>query len=161
VAERTIIPVDEVEEKSLEELFSQLDSAPEGLSRNEAESRLKDYGPNSIEEEKANPLLKFLRYFWGPISWMIEVAAVLSAIVQHWSDLIIILILLLFNALVTFWQEHKADNALEALKQKLALKAQVAGNCCRPTCPRGYYPFSPGGNHSSGRQAFRRRLSQC
>ncbi len=56
---------------------------------------------------------------------MIEIAAGLSAIVKHWDDLIIISVLLVFNALVGFWQEFKAANALEALKKQLALKARV------------------------------------
>jgi H+-transporting ATPase len=56
---------------------------------------------------------------------MIEVAALLSAIVRHWPDLVIILVLLVFNALVGFWQEHQAANAVEALKQQLALVSHV------------------------------------
>ena len=56
---------------------------------------------------------------------MIEAAAVLSAIVRHWPDLIIIVLLLLFNAVIGFWQEHQAANAVEALKKQLALKARV------------------------------------
>jgi H+-transporting ATPase len=103
----------------------QSDTTPEGLSREEAEKRLAQYGPNALEEEKVNPLLKFLSYFWGPIPWMIEVAAILSAVVRHWVDLIIILVLLAFNAVVGFWQEHQASNAVEALKKQLALRARV------------------------------------
>ena len=120
-----IITGDEAKEKSAEDLFGWLDSSPNGLTAAEAAKRLAEYGPNSLEEEKANPILKFLSYFWGPIPWMIEVAAILSAVVRHWADLTIILILLLFNALVGFWQEHKAANALEALKKQLALKARA------------------------------------
>jgi H+-transporting ATPase len=118
------IPIsgDEAKEKSIEDLFARLGSTPEGLTSAEAERRLSLYGLNRLEEEKVNPFLKFLSYFWGPIPGMIEIAAVLSAIVRHWDDLIIILILLLFNALVGFWQEYKAANALEALKKQLALK---------------------------------------
>ena len=56
---------------------------------------------------------------------MIAIAAILSAVVKHWDDLIIISVLLAFNALVGFWQEFKAANALEALKKQLALKARV------------------------------------
>jgi magnesium-transporting ATPase (P-type) len=52
-------------------------------------------------------LLKLLGYFWGPIPWMIEVAAVLSAMVGHWVDMIIVLVLLVFNVVVGFWQEHQ------------------------------------------------------
>ena len=64
-------------------------------------------------------------HFRGPIPWMIEAAAILSAIVRHWDDLIIISILLVFNALVGFRQEYKAANALEALRKRLALKARA------------------------------------
>jgi H+-transporting ATPase len=96
-----------------------------GLSTSEAEKRLRQYGPNEILEKKVNPTIKFLGYFWGPIPWMIEVAVALSAILQHWDDFGIIAALLLVNAVVGFWQEHKADNAIALLKQKLALKARV------------------------------------
>ena len=128
MTEPTLITGDEAEEKSTEDLFTQLDSSPKGLSSSEAETRLTQYGPNALEEEKVNPVLKFLSYFWGPIPWMIEIAAILSAVVRHIEDLIIILILLLFNALVGFWQEYKATNALEALKKQLALKARALRN---------------------------------
>ena len=65
---------------------------------------------------------------------MIEASAILSGIVRHWDDLIIISILLVFNALVGFWQEYKAANALEALKKRPS-KRQVAGNCCPQLVP--------------------------
>ncbi len=91
----------------------------------EAKERLQKYGPNEITEKKTSALVKFLGYFWGPIPWMIEVAAVLSAVLHRWDDFAIILALLLLNVTVGFWQENKADNAIELLKQKLALKAMV------------------------------------
>ena len=56
---------------------------------------------------------------------MIEAAAILSAVVQHWPDFIIILVLLLANAVVGFWEEFQAGNAIAALKANLALKARV------------------------------------
>jgi H+-transporting ATPase len=96
-----------------------------GLSEAEAAQRLQEHGPNAIEEEGTSPLLKFLSFFWGPIPWMIEVAAVLSASVQRWDDFAIIATMLLINAGVGFWEEFKADNAIAALKQTLALKARV------------------------------------
>ncbi len=125
MAELAIITGDEAKEKSVEDLFTQLHSSPQGLTGAEAARRLAQYGPNSIQEKKVNPLLKFLSYFWGPIPWMIEAAAVLSAVVRHWVDLIIIAVLLVFNAVVGFWQEYQAASAVEALKKQLALKARV------------------------------------
>ncbi len=107
------------------ELLTYLNTTPEGLSSEEAQRRLDFYGRNTIEEKKINPLLKFLSYFWGPIAWMIEIAALLSAIVHHTEDLIIILVLLVFNAVVGFWQEYQASNAIEQLKKQLALKSRV------------------------------------
>jgi H+-transporting ATPase len=115
----------EAQQISLEEFEKRLNSSVDGLSQTEAEKRLAKYGPNSLEEKEVNPLLKFLSYFWGPIPWMIEVAAALSAVIRHWVDFIIIAVLLVFNAAVGFWQEHQAANAVDALKKQLALKARV------------------------------------
>jgi H+-transporting ATPase len=78
-----------------------------------------------LPEKKRHPLLEFLSYFWGPIPWMIEAAAILSALVRHWADCVIILVLLLANAVVGFWEEFQAGNAIAALKANLALKARV------------------------------------
>ena len=109
----------------LEDALKQLGTSLEGLSADDVHQRLQKYGPNALAEKKVSPILQFLSYFWGPIPWMIEVALVLSAIVKHWADLIIILVLLVFNAVIGFWQEHQASNAVEALKKQLALKARV------------------------------------
>jgi H+-transporting ATPase len=107
------------------ELLKKLGSSPDGLSQAEAQKRLAQYGPNEIKEKKDNPILKFLTYFWGPIPWMIEAAVILSGIVRHWLDFFIILLLLCSNAVVGFWEEHQAGNAIAALKAKLAINAKV------------------------------------
>jgi H+-transporting ATPase len=111
------LPMPEVEKK--------LGSSPDGLSQAEAQKRLAQYGPNEIAEKKTNPLLKFLSYFWGPIPWMIEAAVILSGVVRHWPDFFIILLLLVSNAVVGFWEERQAGNAIAALKATLAIKAKV------------------------------------
>ena len=111
------LPVPEVEKK--------LGSTPDGLTQAEAKKRLIQYGPNEIVEEKTNMLLKFLSYFWGPIPGMIEVAVILSAVVRHWPDFFIILLLLVANAVVGFWEEREAGDAIDALRAKLAIKARV------------------------------------
>ncbi len=116
---------DDLKSLPLAELEKKLGSSPDGLSQAEAQKRLTQYGPNEIEEKKTNAFLKFLSYFWGPIPWMIEVAVILSGVVRHWPDFGIILLLLLANAVVGFWEEREAGNAIEALKAKLAIKARV------------------------------------
>ncbi|MGC9160121.1 cation-transporting P-type ATPase, partial [Acidithiobacillus sp.] len=95
------------------DVLRQLQSDPRrGLSSAEAARRLAQYGANAIPEKHLSPIRQFLGYFWGPIPWMIEIAAVLSAAVAHWADFAIIMTLLLVNATVGFWQEHKAGNAI-------------------------------------------------
>ncbi len=121
----TIIDSRSAEKLQADELFMQLDSSPEGLETAQAQLRLAHFGRNALEEKKPHPLLKFLSYFWGPIPWMIEVAVILSGLARHWADFVIIISLLIFNAVIGFWQEHKAANALEALKNQLALMGRV------------------------------------
>jgi H+-transporting ATPase len=111
------LPLADVEKK--------LESSPNGLTQALAQERLTQYGPNEIAEKKENILLKLFSYFWGPIPWMIEAAVILSALDGHWPDFFIILTLLLANAMVGFWEEQSAGNAIAALKAKLAVKAQV------------------------------------
>ena len=116
---------DSLKTLAMPELMKKLTSSADGLTQAEAEKRLAQYGPNEIAEKKTNEFLKFLTYFWGPIPWMIEAAVILSAAVQHWLDFFIILLLLCSNAVVGFWEEHQAGNAIAALKAKLAINAKV------------------------------------
>ncbi|MCV7090034.1 plasma-membrane proton-efflux P-type ATPase [Mycobacterium interjectum] len=109
----------------LPELLTELDSSAQGLTSTQAQSRLARYGPNEIAEKHRNPVLAFLGYFWAPIPWMIEVALVLSLLVRHWTDAIIIGALLAMNGLVAFVEEHQAANAIAALKQRLAASARA------------------------------------
>ena len=111
---------DEISSLTKKDLFDHFHNNDNGLTEQEAQARISFYGDNTIEEKTQNFLLKFLSYFWGPIAWMIEVAAILSAVVHHYEDLIIILILLIFNAVVGFWQEYQASNAIAQLKKQLA-----------------------------------------
>ncbi len=118
-------PDEALKSLSMPDLQAKLESSPDGLTQAEAQKRLIQYGPNEIEEKKTNEVLKFLSYFWAPIPWMIEAAMILSAVDRHWPDFGIILVLLLANAMVGFWEEHEAGNAIAALKATLAIKATV------------------------------------
>jgi H+-transporting ATPase len=122
---QSLLTTEEAKKANIDELLSKLSADKGGLSSSAAEERFVQYGPNEIPEKKVNPLKKFLGYFWGPIPWMIEAAVIMSAVIQRWPDFAIILTLLMVNAIVGFWQEHKAGNAIELLKQRLAIKARV------------------------------------
>ncbi|KAF9571289.1 hypothetical protein EC968_000785 [Mortierella alpina] len=95
-----------------------------GLTTAEATARLERFGPNELAEVKRNPFLKFLGYFTGAIAYLIEVACIISAVVKDWLDFGIILGLLLVNACIGFIEESKAESALDALRQTLALKTR-------------------------------------
>ncbi len=117
--------VDDLKTLPISEVEKRLGSSADGLTEVEAEKRLSQYGPNELVDKTVNPLLKFLTYFWGPIPLMIEVAVVLSGVLKHWPDFFIILVLLLANAGIGFWEERQAGKAISALKAELAIKARV------------------------------------
>ena len=111
-------------------LQRQREEGSDGLTEIEAARRLEQFGENALVEHRVGIAERLARFFWGPIPWMIEIAAVLSAVLGHWNDLAIIVLMLLINAAVGFWQEFKADNAIALLKQRLALKARVKRDGC-------------------------------
>lgn len=115
--------------KSIEDVLKELNTNKEkGLDESEVQERLKKYGLNELPEKEETFLHRVMRRFWGPIPWMIEIAAILSAAVQKWEDFGIISTLLFVNAFIDLWQESKALSALSVLKQKLAKKATVLRN---------------------------------
>jgi H+-transporting ATPase len=127
-------PKDDLKTLPMAEVEKKLGSSPDGLTDAEAKKRLAQYGPNEIAEKKTNLILKFLSYFWGPIPWMIEAAVILSGVVRHWPDFVIILVLLFANAIIGFWEERQAGNAIAALKKRLAIvsKAKRDGKWINP-----------------------------
>ena len=117
---------DEYNQQTVEETLKTFEvSADDGLSQAEAEQRIEKYGYNTIDEKEESLLHRIFRRFWGPIPWMIEVAALLSAMVQKWEDLAIILVMLLVNAGLDLMQEHRALNALKSLKAKMNQQVNV------------------------------------
>ncbi len=125
----------EVASLSMAALQAHLGATLDGLSTAEAHTRLAHDGYNELVEKHAHPLLRLLSSFWGPIPWMIEVAAILSLVVRHWADFGIILALLVMNALVGFWEEYQADTTIAALKSHLALQARARRDGAWVTIP--------------------------
>ena len=102
-----------------------LDATREGLASAEAARRLAQYGPNSIVDRTESKWRRLLTYFWGPLPFLIEAAAIISGLRRDWPDFAIVTGLLLYNAVVGFWQDNKAANALTALKKGLAPRARA------------------------------------
>ncbi|WP_291511231.1 plasma-membrane proton-efflux P-type ATPase [Acidithiobacillus sp.] len=96
-----------------------------GLSSAEAAARLQQYGPNAVREEASHPLLLFLRKFWAPVPWMLELTLVLELVLAKWPEAIIIAALLIFNGILGFSQEQRAQKALELLRERLRIEARV------------------------------------
>ena len=114
-------PADDLEKIPVEQVLRKLlVKADLGLSSGEAAQRLLKYGPNALVERHESWALKILGHFTGPIAYMIEAAALVSAILRHWQDFAIIMALLLFNVGLELWQDFKSTNALAALKKGLA-----------------------------------------
>ncbi len=125
----------EITSLSLTALQAHLGATLDGLGTAEVHERLARDGYNELTEKRVHPLLRLLSSFWGPIPWMIEVAAILSLVVRHWADLIIILTLLVMNALVGFWEEYQANTTIAALKSHLALQARARRDGAWVTIP--------------------------
>ena len=118
--------VADLEKAPIDRVLSELSTnADQGLSEAQVKQRLAQYGPNALVEKEISAWRKILGYFTGPIAYMIEAAAIVSAIIGHWDDFAIIAGLLFFNAALESWQDRKASNALAALKKGLAPEATV------------------------------------
>jgi H+-transporting ATPase len=127
---------DDYGRQPIAESLKQLEvAADKGLTSTQVRERLARYGYNEIQEREEPLWHRVFRRFWGPIPWMIEAAAILSAVVQKWEDFIIIAVMLLVNAGLDFFQEHRALNALKALKQRLANEVVVLREGAFKTLP--------------------------
>jgi H+-transporting ATPase len=117
---------DDYARQAVADTLKQLEvAAGKGLSAQQVRERLARFGYNEIQEREEPLWHRVFRRFWGPIPWMIETAAILSAVVQKWEDFGIIAVMLLVNAGLDFFQEHRALNALKTLKQRLATEVVV------------------------------------
>jgi H+-transporting ATPase len=96
-----------------------------GLTSQEAVVRLRQYGPNIIAEEKPRPFLSFLRKLWGPVAWMLEVTVILEVYLGRYIEAVVIGVLIVFNAVLSFIQENRAQGALALLRKQLNVQARV------------------------------------
>ncbi|HET9701672.1 MAG TPA: cation-transporting P-type ATPase, partial [Burkholderiales bacterium] len=103
-----------------------LASTRQGLTDEEAKSRLERHGPNLLPTQKRRgPLLRFLLQFHNVLIYVLLASAVVTAWLGEWVDAGVILGVVLINAVIGFLQEGKAERALDAIRNMLSLNAQV------------------------------------
>ena len=112
---------------SAEAALSTLDSTPhQGLDSARCAERLNEYGPNKLAERPPRPAwLKFLDQFRSLLILILLGAGLLAGAVGEIKDALVIVIVVLINASLGFFQEHRAENALAALRNMLAPSARV------------------------------------
>ncbi|MGD6933415.1 MAG: plasma-membrane proton-efflux P-type ATPase [Candidatus Bathyarchaeia archaeon] len=96
-----------------------------GLNQSEVEQKRKQFGFNEVPEKKANLWLQFTKKFWGLTAWLLEIIIALSLFLQNYTDVYIVLGLLILNAVLGFEEEIRASKAVDALKEKLRVNARV------------------------------------
>jgi len=111
---------------SVETVLKKLKTSRDGLSEKEARQRLKKFGLNKLPEEKRLTGLKiFLEQFRSPLIYILVIAGVVTLILQHWTDSVVIWTAVFLNSLVGFFQENKASNIFDKLKKLLKEKTIV------------------------------------
>uniref|UniRef100_A0A0D9X5Q5 Plasma membrane ATPase n=1 Tax=Leersia perrieri TaxID=77586 RepID=A0A0D9X5Q5_9ORYZ len=122
----------DLENISVGEVFQHLRCTREGLTTEESQKRIDVFGPNKLEEKKESKILKFLGFMWNPLSWVMEVAAIMAIALANgggqppdWQDFVGIILLLILNSTISYWEETNAGSAAEALMQRLAPQAKV------------------------------------
>lgn len=110
----------------IEALLTQWRTSPYGLTTTEARQRLQTFGPNSINtHSQATPLALLLNQFRSPLILILVFAAGVSAFVHEWVDAAIVLAVVIGSALLGFVQEYRATTAVEKLRARITVKAQV------------------------------------
>ena len=108
------------------EVLSYLDTSPRGIDQESASQRLKSFGKNELpKDKKRSRLLLFLRQFHSPLVYIILVTAGISVSIGHYTDAFFIFVVVLVNTIVGFFQEDKAERALEALQNTVSRKCVV------------------------------------
>ncbi|MFD1418934.1 HAD-IC family P-type ATPase [Companilactobacillus keshanensis] len=124
-------------QKNLEELQKQtkLEDFKDGLTSKEAKERLEKFGPNKLESKKTPKWKIFFRQFKSMVIYVLLAATMITLLMGHYSDSIIIGMVVIINALIGYYQENNASNALEKIKEMLSTDATVYRDGARKDIP--------------------------
>src|SRR4030065_2943688 len=116
-------------QKTFEDVIEELKTSLKGISSEEAQKRLLEYGPNELKEKKKKtPFMMFLDQFRDFMILILIAAAVISGFIGELSDTIAIIVIVILNAVVGFIQEYRAEKAMAALKKMAAPSATAIRN---------------------------------
>jgi H+-transporting ATPase len=125
----------DLERIPIEEVFEQLRCTREGLTSYEGDKRLQIFGFNKLEEKKESKILKFLGFMWNPLSWVMEITAIMATALENgdnkppdWQYFLGVVVLLVINFTISFIEEKNARNATSALMEGLEPKTKVLRN---------------------------------
>ncbi|MDH5633711.1 MAG: cation-transporting P-type ATPase [Gammaproteobacteria bacterium] len=122
--------------QTTDEVLARLESTLEGLSEDEAKRRLGAFGANRLPEPaQRNLLMRFLSHFHNILIYVLIGAAVITALLGHIVDTSVIVAVVIINAIIGFYQEGKAEKAMEAIRHMLALHASVMRDGHRQVIP--------------------------
>lgn len=107
----------------------------DGLSTAEAKKRFAEHGPNELEAKKVSNLLRFLKQFNNSIIYILLAAAIITFVLHRYSDSIVIGLVIIANALIGYFQEISADNALAKIKDLLVSESFVIRDGQKITLP--------------------------
>jgi len=121
------------------QLLSQLQATPEGLSTEEAEKRLREYGPNTlVRESRFVGVLQFMRLFTNPLVIILFIAAVVSFVLGEHINALIIVVIILLSVILNFVQEYQAARAVRILRQQVSVSATVIRDGKEQEIPLAY-----------------------
>ncbi|MBU0980520.1 MAG: HAD-IC family P-type ATPase [Nanoarchaeota archaeon] len=116
-------------QEGVESVFSELSTSKKGLSIKEVEKRIKHYGNNEIKSEKRDSIYKiFLRQFRSFVIWVLAATALISLFLSHNIEFLIIVMIIIFILLLSFFMEYKASRDIDALIKLTPKRSTVIRN---------------------------------
>ncbi len=120
------MPIDQIHKIKVTDVYQAMETSPDGLSTEEADSRLSLYGKNILFDQPKTPLWeKLLNHFKHPLIWVMVGASLIAAIAGDWVLALVILLLSVGNTSFLFWREYRAEQAVQKLQLVLPIYAHV------------------------------------
>ncbi|HEY0601704.1 MAG TPA: HAD-IC family P-type ATPase, partial [Herpetosiphonaceae bacterium] len=119
-----------------EQVVASLNTTVDGLTAAAARQRLEQWGPNTLDTRpQASALRLLLNQFRSPLVLILVFAAIISLVVAEWIDATVILVIVVVSALLSFWQEYRATNAIEQLRARVTIQTTVLRDGTPQTIP--------------------------